>query len=87
VRSADLTIHTSDRGTLRRFVPAVRGTVDDPMDRPEVDAKSEDLMAPVLGDDAARALLTSLWSLHDVKDVGDLARLLEASSVPGRRWR
>jgi 2-methylcitrate dehydratase PrpD len=82
VRSADLTIHTSDRGRLQTFVPAVRGTVDDPMDRSEVDAKSEDLLSPVLGDDAARALLTCMWSLGDVKDVGELTRLLEPSSAP-----
>jgi 2-methylcitrate dehydratase PrpD len=78
VRTAELTITTSDRGRLHRFVPAVRGTVDDPMSRQEVHDKALDLVIPVLGAGRAEALLGQLWSLGDVKDVGELVALVQA---------
>ena len=81
VRSADLTIRTSDRGVLRRFVPAVRGTVDDPMDRSEVNDKALDLIEPLLGDAATRELLRSLWAVTEVEDVNELSTLLEPASA------
>jgi 2-methylcitrate dehydratase PrpD len=77
VRTADLTVTTRDRGVLHRWVPAVRGTVDDPMSRDEVHAKALDLVAPFLGDAQAEALLASLWSLDDVKQVADVVALLQ----------
>lgn len=77
VRTAEVTVRTSDRGELRRYVPAVRGTVDDPMSRQEVSDKVLDLVVPLLGDHRADALLTRLWSLGDLEDMTELAPLME----------
>ena len=77
VRTADLTVTTRDRGVLRRYVPAVRGTVDDPMSRQEVHDKALDLVAPFLGAAQSEVLLTSLWSLGEVKSVSDIVALLQ----------
>jgi 2-methylcitrate dehydratase PrpD len=79
VRTAELTVRTSDRGSFYRYVPAVRGTVDDPMSRQEVHAKALDLIAPVIGTEPSAALLDKLWSLQDVKDVKEFVSLLPGS--------
>lgn len=78
VRTAEVTVRTSARGTLRRYVSAVRGTVDDPMGRDEVAEKVLDLVVPLLGEDGADALMARLWALDDVGDVRELVALLEA---------
>lgn len=77
VRTAELTVKTADRGTLYRYVPAVRGTVDDPMSRQEVHDKALDLVAPFLGGERADALLAQLWSLGDVKQMADVVPLMQ----------
>jgi 2-methylcitrate dehydratase PrpD len=77
VRTAELTVRTSDRGTLYRYVPAVRGTVDDPMSREEVQDKALDLVVPFLGAERAEALLTQLWSLGNVKQMSDVVPLMQ----------
>jgi len=84
VRTADLTVRTSDRGVLHRFVPAVRGTVDDPMSRGEVHDKALDLLLPSLGDERAGRLLEQLWSLGDVADVRGLVPLMQSDRAGGR---
>jgi 2-methylcitrate dehydratase PrpD len=63
--------------TLRHHMKAVRGTAENPMTREEVDAKSYDLMAPVLGRDRARKLCDAIWSLDRLKDVRKLRPLLK----------
>lgn len=83
VRTAELTVRTSDRGTLYRYVPAVRGTVDDPMSRQEVHDKAADLIVPALGTARGEALLSQLWSLPDVKDLTDLVPLMQTSQPNG----
>ena len=62
---------------LRHHMKAVRGTAENPMTREEVDAKSYDLMAPVLGRDRARRLCDAIWSLDRMKDVRKLRPLLK----------
>jgi 2-methylcitrate dehydratase PrpD len=79
VRTAEVTIRMSDGTYRRRYVPAVRGTVDDPMTRGEVEAKVLDLVVPLIGQDRADTLLTRLWSLSDVEDVTELVPLVERS--------
>jgi hypothetical protein len=56
----------------------VRGTAENPMTRAEVDAKSYDLVAPVLGKKRARALCDSVWNMEKVRDVRVLRALLAA---------
>jgi 2-methylcitrate dehydratase PrpD len=62
---------------LRHHMKAVRGTAENPMTREEVDAKSYDLMAPVLGRDRARRLCDAIWNLDRLKDVRKLRPLLK----------
>jgi len=77
VRTAEVTIRMSGGEERRRYVPAVRGTVDDPMSRTEVGEKVLDLVVPLVGEDRADALLTRLWSLGDVEDMAELVSLME----------
>jgi 2-methylcitrate dehydratase PrpD len=62
---------------LRHHMTAVRGTAENPMTREEVDAKSYDLLAPVLGRDRARKLCDAVWSLDRLEDVRKLRPLLK----------
>ena len=62
---------------LRHHMQAVRGTAENPMTREEVDAKSYDLLAPVLGRDRARKLCDAIWNLERLKDVRKLRPLLK----------
>ena len=54
------------------------------MTRAEVDAKSYDLMAPVLGKARARKLCDGVWSLEKIPDVRGLRPLLQISPSPAR---
>jgi len=62
---------------LRHHMTAVRGTAENPMTRAEVDAKSYDLVAPVLGRDRGRKLCDAIWNLDRLKDVRSLRHLLK----------
>ena len=66
---------------LERYVPAVRGTADNPMTREEVEAKALDLLADVLGDERAHALIGTIRGL-EAHAARDLRPLLQP---PGRR--
>ena len=63
---------------LKLHVKGVRGTSDNPMKRAEVDAKSYDLLAPVLGKPRARKLCDSVWNLEKLTDARKLRPLLQA---------
>jgi hypothetical protein len=56
----------------------VRGTSDNPMTRDEVDFKSYDLLAPVLGKARARTLCDTIWNLEKLGDARTLRPLLTA---------
>ncbi len=63
---------------LKLHVKAVRGTSDNPMKRSEVDEKSYDLLAPILGKARARKLCDAVWNMEKVTDVRKLRPLLQA---------
>jgi 2-methylcitrate dehydratase PrpD len=63
-------------GSLRHHTKAVRGTAENPMSRAEVDVKSYDLIAPVMGKARARRLCDAVWSLEKLRDVRKLRALL-----------
>jgi len=63
---------------LRHHTKAVRGTSDNPMTRAEVDAKSFDLLAPVIGKTRARKLCDSVWNIEKLADARKLRPLLQA---------
>jgi 2-methylcitrate dehydratase PrpD len=72
----DLTL--KDGRHLYRHTGAVRGTVQNPMTRAEVDEKCYHLMAPIVGWKRARALCDSIWNIERIKDVRSLRPLLQA---------
>jgi hypothetical protein len=76
-RQGIVEIALRDGRTLRHHTSAVRGTAENPMSRAEVDAKSYDLLAPVLGSARARKLCESVWNLDRVADVRKLRPLLQ----------
>ena len=76
-RQGIVEITLGDGRTLRNHVSAVRGTAENPMSRAEVDAKSYDLMAPVLGKARARKLCETVWNLEKLSDVRRLRPLLQ----------
>jgi len=62
--------------SLRHHTSAVRGTAENPMTRAEVDVKSYDLLAPVIGKARARRLCDAVWKLEKLRDVRKLRPLL-----------
>ena len=79
-RQGIVEITLRDGRTLRNHVSAVRGTAENPMSRAEVDAKSYDLMAPVLGKARSRKLCETVWNLETVSDIRRLRPLLQEKS-------
>jgi len=77
-RQGIVEIRLRDGRELRHHTKAVRGTSDNPMTRAEVDAKSYDLLAPVLGTARARRLCDAIWGIEKIKDVRKLRPLLQA---------
>jgi 2-methylcitrate dehydratase PrpD len=75
-RQAIVEITLRDGRSLRHHTVAVRGTAENPMTRDEVDAKSYDLLAPVIGKARARRLCDVVWKLEGVSDVRKLRPLL-----------
>jgi 2-methylcitrate dehydratase PrpD len=67
-----------DGRELRHHTKAVIGTVENPMTRAQVDEKSYDLMASVIGKIRARKLCDTVWKLEKVRDVRVLRPLLRA---------
>lgn len=67
-----------DGRQLKKHVTAVRGTVQNPMSREEVDEKAFHLMAPILGRPRARRLCDAVWTLDRVSDMRTLRPLLRA---------
>jgi 2-methylcitrate dehydratase PrpD len=75
-RQGIVELELSDGRRLRHHTRAVRGTPDNPMTRAEVDAKSADLMAPVIGRARSRKLCDAIWGLDRIDDVRKLRPLL-----------
>jgi 2-methylcitrate dehydratase PrpD len=75
-RQGIVELELADGRRLRHHTRAVRGTPDNPMTRAEVDAKSHDLLAPVIGPARARKLCDAVWSLDKIDDVRSLRPLL-----------
>jgi 2-methylcitrate dehydratase PrpD len=75
-RQGIVELELSDGRRLRHHTRAVRGTPDNPMTRAEVDAKSYDLMVPVIGRGGARKLCDAVWGLDKIDDVRKLRSLL-----------
>jgi 2-methylcitrate dehydratase PrpD len=79
-RQAIVEIETTDGHVLREHTRAVLGTPSNPMSRAQVAAKALDLMAPILGDAAAKRLVTAVLDIDGVADVRSLRPLFGAQS-------
>jgi len=77
-RQGIVEITLRDGRELMHHTKAVHGTAENPMTRAEVDEKSYDLMAPVIGKARARRLCDAVWKLEKVHDVRRLRPLLRA---------
>jgi len=76
--SGPLVVITLADGTrLSEDVTAVLGTVNNPMTRDQVVAKSRDLMTPVLGASASAKLIEKALALENVKSIRELRTLLQ----------
>jgi 2-methylcitrate dehydratase PrpD len=64
---------------LNQRVEAVRGTAENPMTRDEVAAKSQELIAPVLGKAKCKSLIEKVLEIEGVKDIRELRPLLQQS--------
>jgi len=77
-RQGIVEVSLRDGRNLRHHTRAVRGTAENPMTRAEVDEKSYDLMAPVLGKSRARKLCDAIWKLEKIRNLRLLRPLLRA---------
>ena len=71
LRPARVTVTTS-RGTFTRQADEALGSRLLPLDDKGLEAKFQDLVAPVLGRDRATALARSLWAIDEAGGVGAL---------------
>ncbi|MFC1899756.1 MmgE/PrpD family protein [Chloroflexota bacterium] len=76
MRQGIVEITTKDGALLREHVVSVRGTVENPMTREEVEEKSQDLMTPILGKDRTLELIKRIWNLEQVRNVRELRPFL-----------
>ena len=70
-------VKLTDGTTLSEDVKAVLGTVENPMTRDQVIAKSRSLMSPILGAGATSRLIDTVLTLEHVEDVRKLRPLLQ----------
>jgi 2-methylcitrate dehydratase PrpD len=77
-RQAIVRVATRDGRELEERARAVRGTPDNPMARHEVEAKAQDLLAPVLGAERTRALTEAIRRVERLGSVRALRPLLQA---------
>jgi len=76
-RQATVEITLNDGTVLSEHVKAVRGTVENPMTREEVEQKARDLMEPVIGKANTTALVGKIFGLENVKDIRELRSVLQ----------
>jgi 2-methylcitrate dehydratase PrpD len=75
-RQAIVEIERIGKETVRHHAKAVRGTPDNPMEVPEIVAKAEDLISPVMGKARAEALIAAVLALDTLETVRDIGPLL-----------
>ena len=77
IRQAIVEVHLADGRQLSHRTYAVKGVYEDPLDRPEVAAKAEDLMAPVLGAERCRSMIEKAFALDRISDIRDFRSFLQ----------
>lgn len=79
-RAARVAVTLDDGRTLEAFAPHRRGDPEAPLSDAELDAKYTELAEPVIGAQAARALLDKLWRIDELR-VADLGLTKLAASA------
>jgi 2-methylcitrate dehydratase PrpD len=79
-RQAIVAVKTRDGRHFSRRTVAVRGTADNPMTQVEVEEKTFDLIAPVLGTRRAKAIIAAISTIETVGDITALRRLWQPST-------
>lgn len=82
-RGARLRVETADGRTLRRERRTRKGDPDDPLTDEELDDKFRGLATPVVGQEAAEALLRRLWALEEEDDLAGLGAGSPAAAGEG----
>jgi 2-methylcitrate dehydratase PrpD len=77
VRVAIVEITFNDGTKISERIDAVRGSVENPMSRDEVLAKSRDLISPVLGAQTGAKLVEKIINLEKTKNIRELRPLLQ----------
>jgi len=77
-RQAIVALELANGRTVEKRTYAVRGTPDNPMTPAEVQAKANELMAPVVGPARAAEIIDAVMTLEAVTDVTSLRPLLQA---------
>jgi 2-methylcitrate dehydratase PrpD len=77
-RSALVEVTLADGKTVSHFTKFPPGTKENPLDTEAVNAKSRDLMAPVLGREKTEALIERINRLETVEDIRTLRSLVTA---------
>ena len=79
-RQGIVEVTLADGRTLREHTRAVRGTPGNPMTRQELQEKSMELLAPVLGQAQGERLCAAVWELENVADARQFAALLRPAA-------
>jgi 2-methylcitrate dehydratase PrpD len=74
-RQGIVEIYLRDGAVISHHTKDVRGSAENPMARAEVDEKSYELMAPVIGKARARELCEAIWKLEQIRDIRALRPL------------
>ncbi|HXV50226.1 MAG TPA: MmgE/PrpD family protein [Candidatus Binatia bacterium] len=74
-RQGIVEVYLQDGAVISHHTKDVRGSAENPMARAEVDEKSYELMAPVIGKARARELCEAIWSLDRLRDIRALRPL------------
>ena len=80
-RQGIVRVFLSDGRVLTHHTVRVRGTWENPMTRQEIDDKARALIAPVLGTEKAKKLLSGLWALETLR-APEWLGLLKESVIP-----
>jgi 2-methylcitrate dehydratase PrpD len=77
-RQAIVALELADGRMVEKRTYAVRGTPDNPMTPAEVQAKADELMAPIVGTDRTSKIIDAVMRLETTVDVTALRPLLQA---------
>ena len=77
IRQAIVEVQLADGRRVSHRTRAVKGVYEDPLDRPGIVAKAEDLMAPLLGTARCSTLIDRVFALERVSDLREFRSFLQ----------